>query len=147
MADADRFAGVWRLVSWNSVTAWHSSPAFGPSPRGTLIFDPQSRIAAVQVAAAPRAQLSVALWLTAEPGEARAAYASYFAYWGRYTVDEAAAILTIAVEDCLFPNWAGIKQRRAYRFDADELVLSSPAMMVGGETVHQQLRWSRAPGA
>jgi Lipocalin-like domain len=147
MVDGDRLAGAWRLVSWVSVAAAHSSPVFGPSPRGTLVLDPRSRIAAVQIAAAPRAQLSVALWLMADPGEARAAYASYFAYWGRYTVDEAAATLTIVVEDCLFPNWSGSEQRRAYRFDGGDLVLSSPAMMVGGEAVHQQLRWSRAPGA
>jgi hypothetical protein len=147
MRDGDRLAGTWRLESWVSMTAWRSTPVFGPSPRGTLIFDPQTAIAAVQIAATPRAALHVALWVTADPGEARAAYVSYFAYWGRYTVDEATSTLVIVIEDCLFPNWSGTRQRRAYRFDADDLVLSSPVMMIGGEAVHQQLRWSRAPGA
>jgi hypothetical protein len=147
MVDGHPLAGAWRLVSWVRVTAADTSPVFGPSPRGTLLLDPRSRIAAVQVAAAPRAPLSVALWLDADPDEARAAYVSYFAYWGRYAIDEAAATLTIVLEDCVFPNWVGSEQRRAYRFDDGNLVLHTPAMMVGCEAVHQQLRWARAPGA
>ena len=147
MGDGDRLAGAWRLVSWVSATAGKTSPMFGPSPRGTLILDPASQVAAVQIAAVPRASLSVALWLMADPGEARAAYVSYFAYWGRYTIDEPTATLAIVLDECLFPNWSGTEQRRTYRLEADDLVLISPAMMVGGEAIHQQLRWSRVPGS
>ena len=58
--------------------------------------------------------------------EVLAALGSYASYFGTYTIDEGAGIITHHVEGNLSPNGTGADNRRAYEFDDDTLVLMPP---------------------
>ena len=58
--------------------------------------------------------------------EARRTLSSYTSYFGTYTIDEGAGIITHHVEGNLSPNGTGADNRRAYEFDDDTLVLMPP---------------------
>jgi hypothetical protein len=73
---------------------------------------------------------------------------TYFAYAGRYTVDEARGVVTHGVRMSLFPGWVGQDQERAAGLEGDVLTLSGAGSSVSaGVPVRTRLRWRRAGGA
>lgn len=71
-----------------------------------------------------------------------AAVEGYVSYCGRYEVVE--DTVTHHIEVSLFPNWVGVRQKRAYKFDGDRLTLSTPLMLVGGRQLSTHVIWERA---
>lgn len=65
----------------------------------------------------------------------------YISYAGRYTVHDNTVVHQIEVS--LFPNWLGVNQKRFFRFDGKQLVLSTPLMLVGGRQLRTNLVWER----
>ncbi len=61
---------------------------------------------------------------TPTPEEARAAYLGYIAYFGTYTVDEAAHAVTHHVEGSLNPSYFGTDQLRPATLEGNRLTLS-----------------------
>ena len=74
--------------------------------------------------------------------EARRTLSSYTSYFGTYTIDEGAGIITHHVEGNLSPNGTGADNRRAYEFDDDTLVLMPPR---GSSGVQLRITWRREP--
>jgi Lipocalin-like domain len=42
-----------------------------------------------------------------------------------------------------FPNWVGSEQMRFYELSGDELVLRTAPLLIGGDSIVNELRWRR----
>jgi len=124
VGEANPIVGTWRLVSWvvEGEDGSFRQP-YGEVPGGQIIYTSSGRMSAQLMK--PGAELDNLDGLDATEAISRVAK-TFFAYYGRYTVDEAAGTVTHHVEGCLAPTWVGTDQVRAFRFeDTDHLVLSA----------------------
>ena len=67
------------------------------------------------------------------------------AYFGTYSVDEAAKTVTTHIDSCAFPNRNGADRKTSFNISGDELsvqVVSGPLTTVGTGTA--SLVWKRA---
>jgi len=118
------FVGVWKLDVWeftDGSTGRTSLPWKGRA-RGEFRFDANGG-AAVQIMREDRPLESApggpswAESLSAE--ERRRTLDGYLAYWGTYSVDEAAKTLLLHLDGSLRPGWVGGNQERRFEFSAD----------------------------
>jgi hypothetical protein len=115
---AKKLIGAWRYVgtrihggNWNR----------GANPKGMIYYGPHGEMA-VQIAPdVKRARAGDAM----TPAEAFTAVKDYIAYFGTYTVDEAAGTVTHHRHDSLQPGDNG-DLVRLYEFTGDRLVLRPP---------------------
>jgi hypothetical protein len=91
-----------------------------------------------QVMASAAAPLASADPREATAVEAAGAWNKYVGYWGTFTVDAEAGVVTHAVEGAWFPNWIGQNQLRRYRFSNDTLALEAES-----PSWHATLIWQR----
>ena len=120
--------GVWKLVALRSVrpsgevtTGW-----LGPNPGGHLIYHEQGHMA-VQLVRDPPA----------------AAFEGYYAYFGRFEVDEAKGLLRHVVLGSLWPAEVGHTFEHRFEVVGDRLVLEGPPFDVDGERRYSHLEWVR----
>jgi hypothetical protein len=145
--DPAALVGTWRLESWRLVAPDGTAvDAFGPAPRGLLIYTAEGTMSVV-ISAAGRARLPAA------PGErgvaARAAaFDGAHAYAGRYSLRPGAVVHHVAVST--MPNYEGVDQHRRLDLDGDRLTLTTPP----GQAAHLDpasgivgcLTWRRVRG-
>jgi hypothetical protein len=81
------------------------------------------------------------------PADYAAEARTYFAYAGRYTVDERRGVVTHEVRLSLFPGWVGQDQERVAGLEGAVLTLSGAEPSVSaGVLVRTRLTWRRAGG-
>jgi hypothetical protein len=119
--DTPRFYGTWRLVS--------------ETQTGMMIYDSLGNMAA-QVMPNRLRRKYAAAEPTAE--EAKAAITGYLAYFGTYTVDEQAHIITHHRKGNINPGQVGDDVVRAYVFESNDRLVLTPA----GST--NKIVWERA---
>jgi hypothetical protein len=122
----ERIVGTWRLVSIENRDSadqpWEKR--FGEQPKGLIIYDSAGHMAVqFEKMPAPSKFASGDDWKPT-PDEARTAYLGYVAYFGTYTVDEAASTVTHHVEGSLRPSYLGTDQVRPATFEGKRLILS-----------------------
>lgn len=122
---ADQILGRWRLVSIenrdDASKAWERR--YGDSPVGYIAYGPDARMS-VQISRMPRPKFASGKDDAPTSEEAREAYLGYVAYFGRYSVDEAARVVTHHVEASLRPSYVGTDQKRPATLEGDRLTLS-----------------------
>lgn len=136
--------GTWELVAFEVELAdGRRVFPMGSDARGRLMYGADGRMSAT-LSAADRAPLSVprleAYGRAPEPEKA-AAFDSFLAYVGRYTVEPGA--VTHHVELASVPNIVGAQQRREATVDNDSLTLRYAVHGDRG-TRHNTLRWRRS---
>jgi Lipocalin-like domain len=144
MTEADKFVGVWRLLSIEYRTddgAVVESP-YGADPEGTIMYDSLGNMAA-QIGKKDRTRFTSADRMAGSDEEKKAAFESYIAYFGRYRVDERERTVTHEVQQALFPNWTGSKQVRYYTFADRKLTLRTPPFQYLGKSVIAVLLWDK----
>jgi Lipocalin-like domain len=62
--------------------------------------------------------------MTGTPDENKAIVQGSLAYYGTYTIDEVAHLITVKIEGTTFPNFAGETQIRTLSFNGDEVTIS-----------------------
>jgi len=141
-----RLLGAWRLLDV-AEEPLDGSPAgrpHGEQPRGLILYSADGMMS-VQIAKREREPVAGADWTALTAEEYAAEARSYFAYAGRFSVDDAAGTVVHHVELSLFPGWAGLSMPREVAFDGDRLVLSSVAPVEsGGRQVIVRISWVRA---
>jgi hypothetical protein len=139
---AAALVGRWTLVGWSGVTrSGRRVQHGGDHPTGVLIYLPSARMA-VQIQHDGRARFgSTDLDAGTEALQA-AAYRTYIAYAGRFTVPEPGVVVH-HVEQALHPDQLGMDKRREYELDGDELVLRTQDVIASGELATSALRWRR----
>jgi hypothetical protein len=116
-----RFVGTWRLVS-NTQT-------------GMMIYDSLGNMAAQVMPNRVRRKYAAA---EPTPDEARDAITGYLAYFGTYSVDEGARIITHHRQGSINPGQVGDEVVRAYVFESNDRLVLTPA----GST--NKIVWERA---
>lgn len=139
----DGIVGAWQFVSVVSQSddGTRGEP-FGASPKGIMIFTPDGRFSLFQSSAnVPR--LAANDRARATPDEAMAVVRESIAYYGTYTVDEAARELSLTIEGSTYTNLVGsAPQRRIVTtLTPTELAFSNPRTP-SGVTLHTV--WRRA---
>ena len=121
MADgevANKLLGAWRYVGTRiNGGNWDR----GANPKGMIYYGPHGEMA-VQIAPDVKRTRAGAVMT---PQEAFTAVKDYIAYFGTYTVDEAAGTVTHHRHDSLQPGDNGDLVRR-YELNGDRLILRAP---------------------
>lgn len=122
----EQIRGTWRLVSYESSKTegkdWFKR--FGENARGYLLYDGTGHMMVGFEKMPPPARFSSGDDWNPTADEARGAYLGYVAYFGTYTVDEAAHAVTHHVEGSLNPSYFGTDQLRPATLEGDRLTLS-----------------------
>ena len=108
----DQLVGTWTPVSWEQDVAGGSKfQRFGAPPKGVTVFEANGRF--IQIFLRPDlAKIASNNLSSPTPEEAKAIVGGAIAYYGTYTVDEAAKIVSYRIEASSFPNQLGIEQKR-----------------------------------
>jgi len=129
----ERVAGMWRLLSWESVRSngevvnvW-----MGAHPTGTIMYLPNGYMA-VQIMADPRPTFADnPATASSASDEFRSAYWGYYAYWGTYTINDAGDGVVHNVLASERPNEVGIKYPRSVSIEGKKLVITTPTYKAG----------------
>jgi len=138
----DGLVGTWRLVSASASTASggrHEAP-FGSGPTGILTYTPDGRMTAL-LSYSGRRPLSSPDRISAPADERAEAFATFFAYAGRYSVAEGKVIHHVEIAS--MENWVNTDFVRLVEMDGDRLTLRTPPLPVGGEIRTSELVWER----
>jgi hypothetical protein len=142
--NAHEFAGTWQLVdSYSERAGARAAFPLGTTVSGRLHYDRAGTMAA-QLMGGARAAFSSRDPRAVSDGEYRAAFQSYTAYYGRYTIDAQAGTVTHHVEGATVPNWPGQDQLRYFTLAGRRLTLRTPTMRGndGEKSVHT-LVWEK----
>jgi hypothetical protein len=142
----DGLVGAWAFVSVVSQSddGTRGEP-FGASPKGIMIFSPDGRFSLFQSSTnVPR--LAANDRARATPDEAMAVVRESIAYYGSYTVNEAAREFSLTLEGSTYTNlMSGTPQRRIVTaLTPTELAFSNPRTP-SGVTLHTVWRRAAAP--
>jgi hypothetical protein len=114
-----------------------SVEAFGPNPKGLLIFEDNGRFSLQLM----RAQLPKFASNKRNDGTAeenKEVVGGSIAYYGTYSMS--GNELTFHTEGCTFPNWMQTDQKRSnVSISADELKYTNPAPSIGGPARYPSL--------
>ena len=124
--------GTWTLVS--------AGDAYGPNPRGSLIFEPNGRFS-IQLMKNDLPKYASNNRIQGTPAEYKATVEGSLSYFGTYAVS--GTDLNLHIEGSTFPNWVGMDQKRInLSVNADELRYTQPNPSGGGAPA--PLIWRRA---
>jgi hypothetical protein len=125
---AHELIGTWRLVEFADIDKdgkWQYW--YGEHPRGYFVYDATGHVH-VQIMKvpplAPFPESNFDAGKMPSPEHALAAYTTYLAYFGTYTVDTKNQVVTIHVEGSLAPDYTDTDQPRPYKLEGDRLEIS-----------------------
>ncbi len=128
---AKDLAGTWTLVS---------ADAFGPSPKGVLMFDANGHVSA-QLMRSDLPKYAGNNRMQATPEEYKGTVQGSISYFGTYSVN--GTDLLFRIEGSSYPNWTGTEQKRTnLTLSGDELKWTNPAPSAGGAPA--VVVWKRA---
>jgi hypothetical protein len=135
---AEPFVGHWRLVTFENFDEKGVARDAGYAS-GRILYDAAGNMSAhlMRTGRKPLSQPST-------EAERAAAYSTFVAYYGKYTVDPAASKVTHSVEGALNPNWVKTDLVRYYEFSADGRELKLSLRNAQGR-VTGTLTWARLP--
>jgi hypothetical protein len=130
----DQLVGTWTVVSWEQVRPDGSKfHRFGANPKGMQVFDANGNFI-VLFARPDLPKLASANPSTPTPEEAKAIVGGAIGYYGTYTVDDAAKVVTLHIAASSFPNQVGVGQKRTVTsITSDELKYQNTTVLTGGQ--------------
>jgi hypothetical protein len=135
--------GTWRLVSRVDVDAAGErrvDPMLGEDPVAVLFYDRSGNFAAQFM----KRDRSVVVDAGAAPAMNNSrAKDGYDAYFGSYTIDDAASTVTQELDGALSKENVGFVLTRGMTVEGDELTIELKTTSIGGEPVTRTLRWKR----
>ncbi|HEV2292096.1 MAG TPA: lipocalin-like domain-containing protein [Gemmatimonadales bacterium] len=140
--------GTWELRSREDRTQAGErrvDPALGPDPLALLVYDAHGRFTA-QFMKRDRSDPAPDAGAGAVGPNNSRARGGYDAYFGTYTVDDAAGTVTQRLTGALSPENVGQVLIRAMTVTGDELTIQLETTSVDGVPVVRTLRWSRVTG-
>ena len=120
-----KLLGSWRLLSCESLDDDGAATyPLGDDALGQLLYTDADRVSA-QLVRANQSRFPSEDWRDASTEQMAKAWSGYFGYFGTFSIDEAAGLVTHHIEAGWFPNLAGTQQVRRFRFDGNNLVLDA----------------------
>ena len=138
----EELVGSWRLIAASATTpagATNNAP-YGATPSGVITYTGDGRVMAM-LSHSGRKPLSTGDRISASVEERAEAYATYFAYAGRYCLTGDKVVHH--VEMASVQNWVGADLVRIVRLEGDKLTLTTPPLSVGGQSQTTELVWQR----
>ncbi len=138
----EQLVGTWLVAAVDNVRPDGSRfQAFGPNPKGILMFDANGRFS-FQLARPGRPKFAFDNRLQGTPEENKATVQGSLSYYGIYSVDEADRTLHLYIESSSYPNFDGIDNKRIIKsLSEDEFTWYSPA---GSIHTTAEVIWKRA---
>ena len=139
--DRKLIVGAWSLSSYElrlKPSGTITTP-FGLHPLGRILYEANGQMSA-QLMRPELTKLESDDPLQATDGEAALAWKNYIGYWGTYTIDARAGVITHHIEGAWLTNWVGHDQTRAFRLSGDTLSLDTDTA-----AWHAHLIWKRVP--
>jgi hypothetical protein len=138
------FVGTWHLVSSEFRRADGAvTYPIGKDAVGLLIYTAKGYMAA-QLMQTDRPAFASGDRLQGTPEELKATFEGYVAYFGPYTVDDAAGTVTHHIQGHIWPNMLGATNTRGFSFAGNRLTLSASVPHVDGTHLTALLIWERA---
>jgi len=135
--------GTWRLVSFEARDSkGQLQYPFGEHVSGLLVYDAGGNMAA-HVMKNDRPLFAANDPDRGTDAEVRAAFEGHASYFGTYAIDRPTQTVTHHVRGAWYPNWIGGDQLRHFKFEGSRLVLSTPLLVSGGESLEYVLTWER----
>lgn len=136
--------GVWQIVTVEAVgpkgithTEW-----LGKEPTGVIVYD-ASGMMSVQLMRDPRPVPQSPKGDKPSDAEKAKFFDGYYAYFGRYEVDEKANKVKHHIQGSLKPGEVSITYTRTFELVGDNLSLSTPEYEVNGAMWFNRLRWKK----
>src|SRR3954453_16357796 len=134
-----RLLGAWKLISYElRFPSGSVLKPFGEAPIGRILYQANGQMSA-QLMGPGTSFFSSSDPLKATTDEAVTAWRNYIGYWGTYTVDKKAGVVTHHIEGSWFPNWIGQKQIRSFRFIENRRLM----LEAGSPMWHATLIWRK----
>jgi hypothetical protein len=139
----EHFIGIWQLVSseFRLLDGQVVYP-YGRDAVGILIYSSGGHMC-VQIMRPDRLNFASGDRLMGTAEEIKSALEGYAAYYGTYEVNEEEGSVIHQTVGNLFPNWAGVDQKRFFEISDDILTLSTPEVRLGGQQMTGVLHWKR----
>lgn len=138
----NKLIGTWRLVSWiYRDTDGNEVDYFGKGATGILMYDAYGNMNA-QLMRSNRPAFASDDINGGTPGETKAAFDSYIAYFGKYEEVRPYEIVH-KVQGSLFPNWFENHQLRYVTLSENHLMLSTPPVPANGAEIVFHIIWER----
>jgi hypothetical protein len=141
---ASDLIGTWALVSteWKRADGRHANP-FGDAAAGILIYAPSGYMSAqIMHADRPRPDPGNPTGIDAAMA---AAFPGYVAYFGAFTIDNDARVVTHRVIGAAHPAWVGLEFARRFEIAGDMLTLRDDLITADGVGVAAATSWQRMP--
>lgn len=145
---AAKLIGAWQLVSVETIrpNGQIIYPFYGLHPEGLLVYD-RSGWMSVQIVSDPKPTVpaadSRAAFIAAPLRERAAAADGYYAYFGRWKVDDARSTVTHFLVQSLYPGERGETGVRYFTIDDDRLTLVAKTHEMG-EDRQRRLVWKHS---
>jgi hypothetical protein len=135
--------GTWRLVSYEGRdSSGKVQYPLGEHVTGLLVYDATGNVSA-HIMRTDRPLFAEQDSRRGTDSEVRAAFEGHVSYFGTYVIDRQKQTVTHRVIGASFPNWIGSEQLRYYRFEGPRLLLSTPPIIVNGQSLEFVLIWER----
>ncbi|MDE2715813.1 MAG: lipocalin-like domain-containing protein [Chloroflexota bacterium] len=133
--------GAWRLVTYEAHTGDDVLYPLGEDASGYIMYTPDGYMSVLMMAAG-RPNFEAGDMLAGTDEEKLAAASTFVAYCGRYDYQEDRVIHKIEV--AFYPNRVGTEQVRFIQLEGDELILTTPPMVLAGKSRKGRIVWQRA---
>ncbi|MYA59288.1 MAG: lipocalin-like domain-containing protein [Chloroflexi bacterium] len=133
--------GAWRLVTYEAHAGDEVSYPLGEDASGYIMYTPDGYMS-VLIMAAGRPNFESDDILGGTDEEKLEAARTFLSYGGRY--EFLGDRVVHKIETASYPNRVGTEQTRFIQFKGDELLLTTPPMVIHGTSRSGRLRWERA---
>ena len=133
--------GAWRLVTYEAHTGDDVLYPLGEDASGYIMYTPDGYMSVLMMAAG-RPNFEAGDMLAGTDEEKLAAASTFVAYCGRYDYQVDRVIHKIEV--AFYPNRVGTEQVRFIQLEGDELILTTPPMVLAGKSRKGRIVWQRA---
>ncbi|MBV8280274.1 MAG: lipocalin-like domain-containing protein [Verrucomicrobia bacterium] len=137
---AKDLVGTWTLVSLTLEKDGAKADLYRPNPRGLFIHDANNHVVLV-ITGADLSKFAANDRAAGTTEENKAVVQGSLGYFGTETVDEAGKIITIHIEECIFPNWIGTDRKLSFTLNGDEFDQRTLSSTTGTGTAH--IFWKR----
>lgn len=141
MSDKEKLLGVWVLVSnvHISVSGKKYFP-YGEKPLGRLMYTAENMMSVI-ISKSDRKKFAKDRMFEGSPDEKISATESFLAYTGKFEIIGNEVLHHVDMS--FFPNWIGTVQRRFWKLEEPNLILSTPPFVFNNEEQTAELVWKR----
>jgi len=132
--------GAWELVRWSTVDAdGVETLPFGADATGLIVYTEDGHMSC-HLSAADRPHFGAPTSHGVSDEDLGRAMRTYSGYFGTFSIDVDAGVVTHHVRGAWYPDFALVDQPRRYSFDADRLVLEAESVNGRVQVVWQRRR-------